>query len=123
MHYIFFQQYRWIPVVSSEHEETRSRVCILSAGIRTSIETKNKLIGWVDSDFESDPDTRKSMTGYFIRVSEWRSIFVWFLEDVTIPKKSASIWEDSSSCIMMSKNPTNRDRGAYRKDRNQHNRG
>jgi len=54
---------------------------ILSAGIRTSIETKNKLIGWVDSDFESDPDTRKSMTGYFIRVSEWRS---YFLEILTI---------------------------------------
>ena len=81
MHYIFSQQYRWIPIVSSEHEETRSRVCILSAGIRTSIETKNKLIGWVDSDFESDPDTRKSMTGYFIRVSEWRS---YFLEILTI---------------------------------------
>ena len=35
----------------------------------------------MDSDFESDPDTRKSMTGYFIRVSEWRS---YFLEILTI---------------------------------------
>jgi hypothetical protein len=26
-------------------------------------ETKNKLIGWVDGDFGSDPDTRKSNTG------------------------------------------------------------
>ena len=36
-----------------------------------------------------------------------------FLENVTIPKKSASIWEDNSSCIMMSKNPTNRDRSRH----------
>jgi hypothetical protein len=27
-------------------------------------EVKNKVIGWVDSDFGSDPDTRKSMTVY-----------------------------------------------------------
>jgi hypothetical protein len=26
-------------------------------------ETKNKSIGWMDTDFGSDPDTRKSMTG------------------------------------------------------------
>ena len=26
--------------------------------------TRNKLIGWVDSDFAADPDSRKSMTGY-----------------------------------------------------------
>jgi hypothetical protein len=29
-------------------------------------ETKNMFIGWVDSDFGSDPDTRKSMTGYLM---------------------------------------------------------
>ena len=29
-------------------------------------EVNNKLIGWVDSDFGSDPDARKSMTGYFM---------------------------------------------------------
>ena len=30
---------------------------------------KNKLIGWVDSDFGSDPDTRKSMTGYLMSLN------------------------------------------------------
>ena len=85
-----------MPIVSSEHDETSSRVRILSteqvctisrsstfAGVvhlqayeRVMIrdlpiftlgaETSNKLIGWVDSDFGSDPDTRKSMTGYLM---------------------------------------------------------
>jgi hypothetical protein len=34
-------------------------------------DTKNKLIGWVDSDFEIDPDThtRKSMTGYLMSLN------------------------------------------------------
>jgi hypothetical protein len=36
-----------------------------------------KLIGWMDSDFESDPDTRKSMTGYLMSLNggaiSWRS--------------------------------------------------
>ena len=32
-------------------------------------ETKNKLIGWVDSDFGSDPDTRKSMTLYILSLN------------------------------------------------------
>ncbi len=43
-------------------------------------ETKNKLIGWVDSDFGSDlilSDTRKSMTGYLLSLHEgdisWKS--------------------------------------------------
>jgi hypothetical protein len=42
-------------------------------------ETKNKLIGWVDSDsrVESDPDTRKSMTAYLMSLNggaiSWRS--------------------------------------------------
>ena len=31
-------------------------------------EVKNKLIGWVDSDFGSDPDTLKSMTSYLMSV-------------------------------------------------------
>ena len=30
---------------------------------------KNKLIGWVDSDFGSDPNTRKSMTAYFMSLN------------------------------------------------------
>jgi hypothetical protein len=40
-------------------------------------EVKNKLIGWVDNDSESDPDTRKSMTGYLMSLNgsaiSWRS--------------------------------------------------
>ena len=40
-------------------------------------EVKNKLIGWVDSDFGSDPDTRKSMTGFLMSLNDgvisWRS--------------------------------------------------
>ena len=32
-------------------------------------DTKNKLIGWVDSDFGSDPDTRKSMTLYILSLN------------------------------------------------------
>ncbi len=41
------------------------------------IQVENKLIGWVDSDFGSDPDTRKSMNGYLMSLNDdtisWRS--------------------------------------------------
>ena len=30
---------------------------------------RNKLTGWVDSDFAADPDTRKSMTGYLFSLN------------------------------------------------------
>ena len=32
-------------------------------------EIKNKLIGWVDSDFGGDSDTWKSMTGYLMSLN------------------------------------------------------
>ena len=38
---------------------------------------RNKLVGWVDSDFAADPDSRKSMTGYMFSLNggavSWRS--------------------------------------------------
>ena len=38
---------------------------------------QNKLTGWVDSDFGSDVDTRKSMTGYLMSLNggpiSWKS--------------------------------------------------
>jgi hypothetical protein len=104
-------------------------------------EVKNKLIGWVDSDCGSDPDTRKSMTGYLMSLNDdaisWRSSrqggvtlssseaeFVTTSQDgqevVYLrellkgfghpQKRSTEIWEDNTSCIMMSENLTNRDR-------------
>jgi hypothetical protein len=40
-------------------------------------ERRNKLTGWVDSDFAADPDTHKSMTGYLLSLNggavSWRS--------------------------------------------------
>jgi hypothetical protein len=40
-------------------------------------EVKNKLIGWIDSDFGSDPVTRKSMTVQLMSLNDdtisWRS--------------------------------------------------
>jgi hypothetical protein len=45
-----------IPIVSSEHDETRSHVTHFDPGD----ENKNKFIGWVDSDSGRDPDSRKS---------------------------------------------------------------
>jgi hypothetical protein len=40
-------------------------------------ERRNKLTGWVDSDFAADPDMRKSMTGYLFSLNggavSWRS--------------------------------------------------
>jgi hypothetical protein len=107
-------------------------------------ETKNKLIGWVDSEFGSDPDTRKSMTGYLMSLNggaiSWRSSRqggvtlssseaefvaasqagqeVVYLRVLLrgfgyTQKKPTEIWEDNASCIMMSENPTNRDRSRH----------
>jgi hypothetical protein len=72
-------------------------------------EVKNKLIGWVDSDFGSDPDTRKSITGYLMVV-----YLREHLKGFSHPQmKPTEKWEDNASCIMMSENPTNRDRSRH----------
>jgi hypothetical protein len=106
-------------------------------------EVKNKLIGWVDSDFGSDHDTRKSMTGYLMSLNggaiSWKSSRpggvtlssseaefvaasqvgqVVYLRELLMgfghpQRKPTEIWEDNASCIMMSENPTNRDRSRH----------
>ena len=59
-------------------------------------EVKNKLIGWVASDFGSDPDTRKSMTVYLMSLNDdsisWRSS----------RKKPTEIWEDNANYYVLS---------------------
>ena len=105
---------------------------------------KNKLVGWVDSDFGSDVDSRKSMTGFLMSLNggpiSWKSSrqggvtlssseaeFVAasqagqevvylraLLRGFGYPQVGATeIWEDNASCIMMSENPTNRDRSRH----------
>jgi hypothetical protein len=102
---------------------------------------RNKLGGWVDSDFASDIDSRTSMTGYLMSLNggpiSWKSSrqggvtlssskaeFVAasqagqevvylraLLRGVGYTQKGPTeTWEDNASCIMMSENPTNRDR-------------
>ena len=84
---------------------------------------QNKLTGWVDSDFGSDVDTRKSMTVYlnseaeFVAASQAGQEVVYLcalLRGFGYPQRGATeIWEDNASCIMMSENPTNRDRSRH----------
>ena len=105
---------------------------------------KNKLVDWVDSDFGSDVDSRKSMTGFLMSLNDgpisWKSSrqggvtlssseaeFVAasqagqevvylraLLRGFGYPQVGATeIWEDNASCIMMSENPTNRDRSRH----------
>ncbi len=91
---------------------------------------RNKLGGWVDSDFASDIDSRKSMTGYLMSLNggpiSWKSSRqdgvtlisneVEFVETNQTSqevrtlfrgfgytqKGPTEIWEDNASCIMMS---------------------
>jgi hypothetical protein len=105
---------------------------------------RNKLGGWVDSDFASDIDSRKSMTGYLMSLNggpiSWKSSRqggvtlssseaefvaasqagqeVVYLRALLrgfgyTQKGPTEIWEDNASCIMMSENPTNRDRSRH----------
>jgi hypothetical protein len=105
---------------------------------------RNILGGWVDSDFASDIDSRKSMTGYLMSLNggpiSWKSSRqggvtlssseaefvaasqagqeVVYLRALLrgfgyTQKGPTEIWEDNASCIMMSENPTNRDRSRH----------
>jgi hypothetical protein len=100
--------------------------------------------GWVDNDFASDIDSRKSMTGYLMSLNggpiSWKSSRqggvtlssseaefvaasqagqeVVYLRALLrgfgyTQKGPTEIWEDNASCIMMSENPTNRDRSRH----------
>ena len=98
----------------------------------------------MDSDFASDLDTRKSVTGYlmvlnggpmswktsrqggftlssseaeFVAVSQvgkeelcLRTLFKRF---AYLQHGPTEIWEDNASCILMSENPTNRERSRH----------
>ena len=105
---------------------------------------RNILSGWVDSDFASDVDTRKSVTGYLMSLNggpiAWKAArqggvtlssseaeFVAasqagkeilylraLLKGFACPQmRPTEIWEDNASCIMMSENPTNRERSRH----------
>jgi hypothetical protein len=99
---------------------------------------RNTLSGWVDSDFASDIDTCKSVMGYlmvlndgpvsrkasrqggvtlssseaeFVAVSQGQEVlYLWALLKAYLQHSPTEIWEDNASCILMSENPTNRER-------------
>ena len=106
--------------------------------------SRNKLSGWVDSDFASDVDTRKSMTGYLMVLNggpiSWKAsrqggVTLSSSEAEFVAASQAGqevlylrallkgfaylqhgpteIWEDNASCILMSENPTNRERSRH----------
>ena len=105
---------------------------------------RNILSGWVDSDFASDIDTRKSVTGYLLSLNggpiSWKAArqggvtlssseaeFVAasqagkeilylraLLKGLSCPQhQPTELWEDNASCILMSENPTNRERSRH----------
>jgi hypothetical protein len=105
---------------------------------------ENKLGGWLDSDFASDIDSRKSVTGYLMSLNGgpifWKSsrqgvVTLSNSEAEFVAASQAGqevvylrtllrgfgythrgpteIWEDNALCIMMSENPTNRDRSRH----------
>jgi hypothetical protein len=107
---------------------------------------RNTLSGWVDSDFASDIDTRKSVTGYLmvlhggpvsLKASRQGGVTLSSSEAEFIAASQAGqgqevlylrallkgfaylhhgpteIWEDNASCILMSENPTNRERSRH----------
>jgi hypothetical protein len=105
---------------------------------------RNTLSGWVDSDFASNIDTRKSVTGYLmvlnggpvswkasrqggVTLSSSETEFVAssqtgqevlylraFLKGFAyLQHGPTEIWEDNESCILMSENPTNRERSRH----------
>ena len=107
-------------------------------------EKRNTLSGWVDSDFASDVDTRRSITGYLLTLNggpiSWKAArqggvtlssseaeFVAasqagkeilylraLLKGFACPQqKPTELWEDNASCILMSENPTNRERSRH----------
>jgi len=105
---------------------------------------RNILSGWVDSDFASDVDSRKSVTGYLLSLNggpiSWKAArqggvtlssseaeFVAasqagkevlylraLLKGFACPQtRPTELWEDNASCILMSENPTNRERSRH----------
>jgi len=107
-------------------------------------ENRNVLTGWVDSDFATESDTRRSVTGYVMVLNgapiSWRSCRqggvtlssseVEYIADSAVAQENAylrallsgfdrsplgptCVWEDTTTCILMSENPVNRDRSSH----------
>mmetsp|Transcript_19204 Transcript_19204/g.39168 ORF Transcript_19204/g.39168 Transcript_19204/m.39168 type:complete len:171 (-) Transcript_19204:36-548(-) len=90
--------------VSCYDDSTRFGVCVCRAlQIRPGSYSRpsdaslvNQLMGWVDSDFAADLDTRRSTSGYLRNL----------LRDLGYAQAApTSIWEDNTACIQMSENP------------------
>ncbi len=122
-------QYHRMSIVSSEHDETWSRVCILSA---EQIRTISRIITFTSCQAGIAICARYLWYGNYVLFPwSWKPEQVNWLggasqagEEVVhlrvllkglgyTPKKPTEISEDNASCIMMSKNLTNRDRSRH----------
>eukprot|EP00961_Rhodomonas_salina_P198381 2676418-Rhodomonas_salina.1 len=72
----------------------------------------NILMGWVDSDYDSDPDTSNSAEAEYVAASMAGQEVVYLqalLQGFGFEQcKPTVVWEDNSACIQIANNPVNR---------------